>query len=687
MKVTIWTAGLALAASAAASGWTSFGGPSAARAGTAVEASPAKVDDFMLADQQYLAHQLYRMKDARAVVLITTGAGDPAVRENAAAYMALKRAYEPQGVELFMLDSNLTDRRETLIKEAAASGLDMPILFDAQQLVGEQLGVARTAEVIVVDPKTWRIAYRGPVAGGSNGASAAREPWAADALDAVIAGRPVTIAHRPATGRPVDFPERRKAASFANISYARTVAPIIQEKCADCHQAGGIGPMALTSYEQIKGFSPMIREVLRTKRMPPYMADESVGHFQDDKRLSPDQIKTLVHWIEAGSPRGEGGDPMKKVKFAVPEWPLGKPDLVLDIPAYNIPATGIVDYQRPFVVNPLNKPVWLRASTLKVSDRQAVHHILTGLMETAPNGAAVESKWGSSVGQYAVGSESVIAPRDHGTYIPVGGAIGFQNHYTPYGKATTERSQMALYFYKDGEAPKYVMHNIAIADPTIMIGPNEPHHPEIAYLEFPNDAILFGAFPHSHYRGDSANMSILYPDGREELLLALPKYNFNWQREYTFATPLKVPAGSKIITRYTFDNSTRNPANPDPNRTVPWGDQSFDEMMYTSLRYRWVDETSSHLLPQYDAALHANQMMGVIDDNMDGKIQLAELKGAEAAVFRTNFAQIDQDHDGVISRSELAAAMAFMSRRKSITETAARPAAAAAARLGARASK
>ena len=681
MNASRLAAGAAVAALAVGFGYAGLAGlaPSKAVASSEVVAAATKVDDFMLADQDFIAHSLYRLKDAKAVVLITYGDGCPIVRNNVAAYQALKDAYAAKGVEFRMLDSNLQDTRDGVKKEMADYKLDIPVMFDNNQLVGEQLGVTRTAEVIVINPKTWKVVYRGPVDDRvtyERQKAEAKEHYAAQALDQLLAGQAVTVAARQPEGCLVSFPERGKAQNFAKISYAHTIAPMVQQKCATCHQPGGIGPMPLTSYEQIKGFSPMIREVIRTKRMPPWMADPSVGKFHDDKSLSNEQIKTMVHWIEAGAPRGEGADPLSKIKFQAPEWPLGKPDMVIDVPAYTIPAKGIVDYQRPYVLNPVTEPRWLRASTVKVSDRQSVHHILTGLLTEVPktNGEATESKWGSSVGGYAVGSESVIAPKDHGTYIPVGGAIGFQNHYTPYGKEATEKSQIAWYFYKKGENPTYVMHNIAIADPSISIGPNEPHHHETAYLEFPKDAVIYGAFPHAHYRGDSSTVAIRYPDGKEVMLLALPKYDFNWQREYEFATPLKVPAGSKIIARYTYDNSVRNPANPDANRTVPWGDQSFDEMLYTSLRYSWVDETSKNTKPEYDKMLQANRMMGMFDDNLNGKIELAELKGKTGEGLKKNFALIDQNKDGAISDKELSTALAYMANmRRTATAPAAKP--------------
>ena len=664
MKKTALIAGVALTvltAGAGALGAMAAGSPQATAA--------LKVDNFMLADQDYLAHELYRMKDAKAVVLIATAASDPALKGGAPAYKAVKTALAGKGAEVFLLDAAAGDNREGLAK--AAGAVDMPVLFDNEQLVGEQLGVTRAGEAVVIDPKTWKVAYRGPASGVSA------------AVEAVSAGRTVAVAQAQVLGPLIAFPARLHSAEFAKISYAHDIAPMIQQKCAVCHQAGGIGPMPLTNYEQIKGFAPMIREVLRTKRMPPYMADETVGHFEDDKRLSPDQIKTMVHWIEAGAPRGTGADPLTQVNFSVAEWPLGKPDLVIDVPAYQIPAQGIVDYQHPIVANPVTQPMWLRASTVKVTDRQAVHHVLTGLISAADmpkslvaNNEGSEGRWGASVGTYAVGSESEVAPLDHGTLIVPGGGIGFQDHYTPYGKATSEKTQVAWYFYKPGEVPKYVMHNVAIANPAIMIGPNEEFHKEQAYLEFPHDAVVYGAFPHAHYRGGSATTSIRYPDGHEVLLLALPKYNFNWQREYTFATPLKVPAGSKIVTRFTYDNSIRNPANPDHNRTVPWGDQSFDEMLYTKLRYSWVDETSAKLKPGYDRELAANRLVGIFDTDMDGKISMAELKGQPGEGLKAKFAVLDRDHDGKLDKAELAMVANMMERHQRTAEAPTPPAAA-----------
>jgi hypothetical protein len=626
----------------------------------APSAAPQMVDDFRLPDQNYLGRQLYRLGDAKAVVIITYASGDKAIRAEAKAYMDLKAAHSAPGVEFMMLASKIGETRPTVIADAKAVGIDMPILFDYQQIIGESLGVTRAAEVIVIDPRTWTVAYRGAVAGKGG------EAWAKQAIEGLVAGRKVSMGANAPRGAVIAFPERAKAASFAKISYARTIAPIIQAKCTGCHQPGGIGPMPLNNYEQIKGFSPMIREVLRTNRMPPYMADQTVGHFLDDDRLSPDQIKTLVHWVEAGAPRGEGEDPLAKIKFQAPEWPLGKPDVIVEIPAAKIPASGVMEYQRPVVKNVMTEGRWMKATTFRVTDRQVVHHILTGVVEgEATEGrTASEAEWGASLGGYGPGRGSNLQPENTGVWVPPSGGIAFQNHYTPYGRETVEKTQMGVYFYPKGQEPKYVLRTFGIFDFTIAIPPGEQFHPEVASVELPKDAILYGLTPHAHHRGGSASVSIRYPDGREEMLLALPRYDFSWQYEYFLKEPLLAPAGSKVITRWTYDNSTRNPANPDPKKLVTWGEQSSEEMLATYFHYRWVDETVADQRPDYDKMLQANLILGVMDDNIDGKLTPPELRGQMGDMLKKYFAMIDTDKDGGIDNKEFTAAQKLMPRRQ-----------------------
>jgi hypothetical protein len=671
MKMSRNAAGMGLLTATAAAAALALGGPShgvsAAKAQSAPATGPARVDDFLLADQNLFGRQLYRMGQDKAVVLVTYASGDKQLRADASALMALKTAYAGKGVEMMAVDSRLGDRRDPVIAEAKAAGLDMPILFDYQQLVGEELGITRAAEVIVIDPRGWTIAYRGPV----DGAKAA--------VDALVAGQKVALASQEAKGELIAFPERAHANTYAQISYAKTIAPIVEAKCATCHQPGGIGPMPLNSYEQVKGFSPMIREVIRTHRMPPFEPDETVGQWKDDGRLSPQQMKTLVHWIDAGAPRGAGDDPLKKISFQAPEWPLGKPDKIVEIPPVKVPASGVLDYQYPTVKNVMTEGRWLKASAFQITDRQAVHHILSGVAPSdTPAGATVASSPFTTLLQgYVPGVGYQKMADNSGLWVPASSGLAFQAHYTTYGKETVEKTKLGLYFYPKGQEPKFPRRTFGIFDFSIEIPAGEADHKEVAYIEIPKDAVIYAFTPHSHKRGVSANVSIRYPNGKEEMLLAMPRYDFNWQWDYVLAKPLTVPAGSKIITRWVYDNSTRNPGNPDPTKTVYWGEQSFEEMLAVYIHYHWAGETAKAPRDDYDKLMQANLMLDVMDDNMDGKLELSELKGgpqSPGTMLKKYFAMIDTDHDGSIDKAELAAAAKLLPRRGGGNRNAAGPA-------------
>jgi hypothetical protein len=616
-----------------------------------------RVDDFQLLDHMGVAHRLFYYSDAPAIVVMTQGNGCPIVRNAVPAYRQVRDNYQEQGVKFFLLNSNLQDNKTTIAKEVADFGFDIPVLVDENQLVGESLNVTRTAEVFVIDPKSRKIVYHGPVDDRltyQNQKAKAEFSYLSDALDAVIAGETVKISQVDAPGCIVNFPERDNKERHTNISYHDTIAPILEERCVECHQVGGIGPWPMTSYDMIKGFSPMIREVIRTDRMPPWHSDPNIGSFLHDRSLTSNEIKTLVHWIEAGSPRGEGYDPLADPRESLPDWPLGVPDLILTVPSFDVPATGVVDYQRPYVVNPLEEGKWLRASTVKVGSRESVHHVLTGYLKEIPkSGQSNEVRWGASVGGYAVGAESMIAREGLGTYIPAGGAIGLQMHYTPFGREVTDTTQIGLYFYD--KRPPRMLRNSVIMDFSIEIPPEKANHAETAYLEFPKDAELFYAFPHAHYRGQSSTLAIRYPDGREEMILSLPKYDFNWQRAYEFKDPIKVPAGAKLIARYTYDNSTQNAANPDPSKKIVWGDQSFEEMLYTAISYRWSDETSADQKGEYQELLNAGRLFGMLDDNIDESIQKDEIRGRAGRRLAGNFDRLDRNGDGALSWQEYSA--------------------------------
>ena len=326
---TAWVSVAALAIGLAASGvaLANNSGPASL--------TPARVDNFRLTDNHGFAQDLRRLVDVKAIAVVSYVNGDAGSRKAAKAVEALKAKYPD--VAFMMLNSTAASRTE-IVAEAKAQGISVPVLDDNLQLAGEQLGVSYAGEAFLIEPKTLRVLYHGPVDGA--GAATTAKGYLAEALADLSAGRAIATAQATGKGTQIKFPERDNRAAHAAISYAKDVAPVLEAKCVSCHQEGGIGPFAMSSYEAVKNFAPMIREAIRTKTMPPWHPDPAFGKFEHDGGLSGDQIRTIVHWVEAGAPRGEGADPLSAEAHVAPDWPLGKPDLVIEVPAYTVPGVG-----------------------------------------------------------------------------------------------------------------------------------------------------------------------------------------------------------------------------------------------------------------------------------------------------------------------------------------------------------
>jgi peroxiredoxin len=621
------------------------------------------VEDFMLLDQNGKAHRLHYYSDASAIVVMIQGNGCPIVRNLLPDFKQVRDEYESKGVVFLMLNSNLQDSRDSIRSEAEEWGIDFAILDDDTQLISEALGVTRTAEVLVLDPGNWNIVYRGAVNDRvtyERQRKVAEKHYLLDTLEAMLAGENYAVDAHGAMGCLINFPKRDQPGG--RISYSETIAPILQENCVTCHRTDGIAPWAMDSYTMVKGFSPMIREVIRTRRMPPWHADPEVGEWRHDRSLSITERQQLVHWIEAGSPRDEGKDPLSEPLTPHREWPLGEPDLVIDVPAFKVPASGVVDYQFPVVDNPLDKDVWVRAVTIAPGQVSVVHHVLAGTSEpgeVAQNNN--ESVFSNYLGGYAPGNETTYMPEGTGVFVPQGTQFLLQMHYTPVGKALTDRTRLGLYFH-DEKPANFLRHSVVL-NPRIRIPAHASEHEESAYFEFDKEAILYSVLPHSHYRGKSSTFSLRYPDGSERLLLSTPNYDFNWQRGYEFVQPLAVPAGAKLIHKTVYDNTARNPSNPNPAREVPWGLQSWDEMLYGDFTFSWVEESSTQ--PIHDKArMDVAQWFGFMDKDMDSRLAWEELPPRMQKRMQKSFAYGDSDKDNALTIDEYIALQRAQTQRR-----------------------
>lgn len=538
-------------------------------------ASAAPVNDFALLDQNGKFHHLYYLSDAKAVVLMAHDNECAATRDAVIDLEETKTAFADRGVEFLMI--NVDDSRESIAAQIKQTGTSIPVLVDETQLVAESLQLQRAGEVLVIDPKGWKVVYRGPLA--------------SKAIDAVLAGKPVKSAKINNKGCALKVAAGR-ALPGKNISYASQIAPLLTDNCVTCHRTGGIGPFPMNSHAVVQGFSPMIREVILTRRMPPWHADPHVGTFEGARSLTKEQTQTLVHWIEAGSPRGEGPDPLADMNKQWPEWAFGEPDLVVKLPAFEVPATGTIDYQRYTIANTTGRDVWIRASDTLPGDRSVVHHVLVGVYDPKlPERERMVRASSGELGAYVPGNGPVMYPEGTGVLVPKDCSFAFQMHYTSSGKASRDETRVGFYFAK--QPPQYEFKTAVLFKPTIKIPANTKAYTDSTTYDFPREAIVYSLTPHAHYRGSASNFVARYPDGREELLLSVPKYDFNWQTTYSLTTPKRIPAGTRIVHSTTYDNSAQNPANPDPNREVPWGEQSWDEMLYGVVRYREVTPVST----------------------------------------------------------------------------------------------
>ena len=536
-----------------------------------------RVDNFQLLDQNGESHELYYLSDMKAVVVMVHGNGCPIVRNALPTLNKIRDAYQEKGVAFLLLNANLQDDRESIRQEATEFSTDFPILVDEMQLIAESLGVTRTADVFVIDPKTWKLAYHGPV-----------DDRLAYGAQKLLAGDAVKLAQVDAMGCLVNLPETERRDAHASISYAEQIAPILIDRCVACHRKDGVGPWYMTKYEMVRGFAPMIREVIRTKRMPPWHADPHYGSFVGDRSISNDDAKTLVHWIEAGAPRGEGPDPLKALDTSWGEWTMGEPDLIVEVPAFDVPATGVIDYQYPIAENPLDRDVWIRGIEILPQNRSVVHHVLSGI-DDPTNGQRrrIRGQIGE-LGGYAPGKNAAPYPDDTGILLRKEANFRFQLHYTPNGKAVTEVTRVGYYFYD--KPPKHTLDMWLILDTSLTIPANTKSHKEKLEHVFEKDILLYSLLPHSHLRGRASKFTAHFPDGRDEILLSVPKYDFDWQPIYVLNPPKLLPAGTRVELDMTWDNSAQNPRNPDPNKTVYWGDQTWEEMNVGWFRFRAADD-------------------------------------------------------------------------------------------------
>jgi hypothetical protein len=385
--------------------------------------------------------------------------------------------------------------------------------------------------------------------------------------------------------------------SMPTVTFTKDVAPILQKHCQTCHRPGEAGPFSMLTYEDLRPFTGAMRVAVQHKIMPPWFADPQFGHFSNNRALSEQEIKTIVAWVVAGVPKGDPKDMPPPASFTE-GWGIPKPDLVFQLPkAFPVPETGMVEYQYVIVPTGFTKDTWVQAAEVRPTERAVVHHIIAYVREPGSNyfkdqkpgdffiapPAKADDKTDTSalpsdflVG-YAPGQPAEILQPGQGKLIKAGSDIVFEVHYTPNGKAVMDRTKLGLVLAK--EPPKNRVQTLSANNGTFKIPPGDPNYQVDASFEIAKEVTLAALHPHMHTRGKDFEYRLVFPNGETRTILRVPAYNWHWQLWYNLEEPIVLPKGTKIECTAHFDNSSNNPENPDPTKTVIWGQQSWDEMM------------------------------------------------------------------------------------------------------------
>jgi hypothetical protein len=425
--------------------------------------------------------------------------------------------------------------------------------------------------------------------------------------------------------------QAQQSAGTLTPTFSKDVAPILYAHCTTCHRPGEIAPMSLLTFKDARPWARSMATHVARGTMPPWHADPAHGQFANERRLTEAHKSTIVSWANGGAPEGDPKDLPQLPQYA-DGWRIGQPDAILSMQEdYPIPATGTIPYQYLEVPANFAEDRWITSWEMRPGNRAAVHHVIVYVRPPQPPGGALQAQpantgprplqtftfadgmdipagqtggrplpegqrislgpndrprprgTGGSIGGYVPGNATRTFPAGTAMRLPAGSSLVFQMHYTTTGEATTDRTRLGVIFAK--EPPKIPLTGGALINGSLHIPPGAADHRVDAEMTINRDVLLWSMTPHTHVRGKRWSYEAIYPDGRRETILSVPNYDFEWQHEYVFREPLKLPTGTKLHATAWYDNSTANKSNPDPTKDVWWGDQTWEEMMFTGLTY------------------------------------------------------------------------------------------------------
>jgi len=539
------------------------------------------VANFVLPDGSGKQTSLADFSDKKCVVVFFLGTSCPISNLYLTELNQLQKEFADQGLQVIGVNSNSGVTLEEIAKHSREFKAAFPVLLDEGQRVAKQMGAIRTAEAYLLDQQSI-VRYHGRVDDRFGYTYKNKTPKRRDLREAVtevLAGQPVSLAETKPLGCLITHD--KGAVQETEITFAKDISRILQKRCHECHRPGMVGPFSLLTYDDAKDWTAMMKEVVLEGRMPPWHADPRYGHWSNNRKMPQEEIDKLIAWIEADAPFGDEKDLPPEPQYEE-GWAIGKPDMVFELPEeVEISADGVVPYLYFRVPTNFEEDVYIQAAEARPGNRAVVHHIIAFIGDPKDR----DSRNRDFLCGTAPGDPPMILEDGVAKKVPAGSELIFQMHYTPTGREEKDRSQLGIIFHKGDQPPRDLAKTRAVLNTEFEIPAGEANHVVRSSYTFRNDVKLLSLMPHMHLRGKDFQYRAVYPDGKSEILLSIPRYDFNWQNTYRFATPLTLPRGSRIDCLAHFDNSADNPANPDATKPVRWGDQTWEEMMIGWVNY------------------------------------------------------------------------------------------------------
>ncbi|UUO05240.1 redoxin domain-containing protein [Blastopirellula sp. J2-11] len=618
------------------------------------------VANMQLKDFRGKDYALADFSENRVVVLAFLGTECPLAKLYGRRLQELSDEFAPKKVAIIGVMSNQHDAITEIAAFARLHKISYPLLKDVGNRLADAAGAQRTPEVVVLNADR-KIVYRGRIDNQYQIGvvrDRADEHELRDAIEDVLAGRPVATPTTETFGCHIGRVHQPDPNS--EVTYHNQVSRILQKRCVSCHREGEIAPFALTEYDEVAGWAEMIAEVVEDKRMPPWHAAPEHGKFKNARPMPAKEKELLLQWVAAGAPEGNKSQAPPALNYSTNGWTLpAAPDQVIKITEkpVKVQASGEVKYQY-YIHDPgFTEDKWLQAAELRPGNRMVVHHILAFAVNPGERDLRDGGIRGFLVG-YVPGMRAEPFPPGMAKRIPAGSRLVFQVHYTPIGSEQFDQSELGLIF-ADPKKIEYEVKTTSAVNRSFRIPAGDGNYkveadsPRITS----EGAQLLGMMPHMHLRGKAFRYE-LKGEKKNEILLDVPAYDFNWQTSYRLKDPRPLDVGSVLHCVAHFDNSKWNLANPDPTDTVKWGDQTWEEMMigYFDVARPYVPQDEVKADPQDLALVAAKRLMEKYDANGDGIILRDEVpeKGHRYFDF------FDKDGDKKVVEADIVALLQKM---------------------------